>query len=129
MSLYFLMVFLELFSKTTVTLLYDVILVPPSQYCTSLCYLVVLLSIIMLYFNLSQYCTSLCHNIVLPSVIILFFHHDSFLCKIMRGRILSKTEYSYFLFLLLCTSDHYNVVLLVIKVIFRHIYEGPCVFP
>jgi hypothetical protein len=64
MGLYFPMVFLELFSKTMVTLLYDVISVPPSQYCTSLCYLVVLLSIIMLYFHLSQYCTYLCYHVV-----------------------------------------------------------------
>jgi hypothetical protein len=71
MFLYFPTVFLELFSKTTVTLLYGVISVPSSQYCTSLCYHVVLLSVIMLYFCPSQYCTSLCYHICI-------FHHDLF---------------------------------------------------
>jgi hypothetical protein len=63
--LYFLTVFPELFSKTTVTLLYDVISVPPSQYCTSsLHYHIVLLSVIILYFYPSQYCTSLHYHVV-----------------------------------------------------------------
>jgi hypothetical protein len=79
--LYFRMVFPELFSKTTVTLLYGVISVPSSQYCTSLCYHVVLLSVIMLYFCSSQYCTSLSYHIV-------FSIMTYFLCKITRGRIL-----------------------------------------
>jgi hypothetical protein len=71
MRLYFPMVFQDFFSKTTVTSLYGVFLVPPSQYCTSLRYHVVLLSIIMLYFCPSQYCTSLCYHICI-------FHHDLF---------------------------------------------------
>jgi hypothetical protein len=70
-GLYFPMVFLELFSKTTVTLLYGAILVSSSQNCTSLRYHVVLLSVIMLYFYPSQYCTSLCYHICI-------FHHDLF---------------------------------------------------
>jgi hypothetical protein len=79
--LYFPTVFSELFSKTTINLLYDVISIPSSQYCTSLCYHVVLLSVIMLYFWPSQYCTSLCYHIV-------FSIMTYFLCKITRGRIL-----------------------------------------
>jgi hypothetical protein len=70
-GLYFPMVFLELFSKTMVTLLYGAISVPSSQYCTSLCYHIALLSIIMLYFCPSQYCTFLCYHICI-------FHHDLF---------------------------------------------------
>jgi hypothetical protein len=69
------------FSKTMVTLLYGVLLVPPSQYCTSLCYHVVLSSVIMLYFPPSQYCTSLRYYVVFSIMI-------HFLCKITRGRIL-----------------------------------------
>jgi hypothetical protein len=70
-GLYFRMVFQEFFSKTTVTSLYGVLLVPSSQYCTSLRYHVVLLSIIMLYFCPSQYCTSVYYHICI-------FHHDLF---------------------------------------------------
>jgi hypothetical protein len=79
MRLYFTMVFQDFFSKTTVTLLYGIFLVPPSQYCTSLCYHVVL--------PLLSYCTSLNHNIVLHSVIILYYSTFALL----------KTEYLYFL--------------------------------
>jgi hypothetical protein len=101
--LYFSTVFLELFSKTMVTLLYSVILVPLSQYCTSLHYYAVLLSIVMLYFSPSQYCTSLHYYVVLLSIVMLYFSPSqyctslyyrvifsimTFLCKITRGLIL-----------------------------------------
>jgi hypothetical protein len=76
--LYFRMVFQEFFNKITVTSLYGVLLVPPSQYCTSLRYHVVLL--------LLSYCTSLHHNIVLPPVIMLYYSTSALL----------KTEYLYF---------------------------------
>jgi hypothetical protein len=69
------------FSKIMVTLLYGVLLVPPSQYCTSLCYYVVLSSVIMLYFPPSQYCTFLQYYVIFSIMI-------HFLCKITKGRIL-----------------------------------------
>jgi hypothetical protein len=115
MCLYFRMMFQELFCKRTVTLLYGVLLVPPSQYCTFPRYHVVLPIVTILYFPLLSCCI---FSIMTP-----------FLCKIYVGSYTSLNEYSYFLFLLLCTSGRCNIVLSFMKVIFIHIYEGPCVFP
>jgi hypothetical protein len=64
-SLLFVFVLLDkLFTKTMVTLLYNVLLVSPSPYYTSLRYYVVLPSVIMLYFPPSQYYTSLRYHVV-----------------------------------------------------------------
>jgi hypothetical protein len=114
-GLYFPMVFLEIFSKTTVTLLYDIISVPPSQYCTFLNYHVVLLSIIMLYFHLSLYCTFLRHNIVLPSVIIFFFFMTHFYAKLW-GAV-------YFPKLSIHTFSSYCCVLPVIAMLYFRLWK------
>jgi hypothetical protein len=84
---YFPTVFLELFSKIMVTLLYSVILVPLSQYCTSLHYYVVLLSIVMLYFSPSQYCTSLHYYVVLLSIVMLYFSPSQY-CTFLYYRVI-----------------------------------------
>jgi hypothetical protein len=134
--LYFPTVFSELFSKTTVTLLYGVISVPSSQYCTSLCYHVVLLAVIMLYLCPSQYCTSLCYHIVFS--IMTFFYaklqgvvyfpklsirtFGSYCCVLPvitifsfrfhhHSIILPSIIFFYFLLLSCCTSFYHNIVL------------------
>jgi hypothetical protein len=68
----------KLFCKTTVTLLYGVISVPSSQYCTSLRYHIILLSVIMLYFCPSQYCTFLGYHICI-------FYHDLVFMQNYKG--------------------------------------------
>jgi hypothetical protein len=91
--------------------------------------IVLLFSVIMLYFSPISCCTSIRHNIVLPSVIMLYFPSWLIFMQNYEGPYTFLNSIFILFVLTVMYFRHYNVVLVVIKVVLYIFMRDHVYFP